>query len=93
MHLLAEKPDYLRTSSNHSDLEVSNGSYIKLFVNGVEQPMMFQDIYEGPYFAAVSLYMHASCRLNLGPSDEFKFRPSDPKVQAYSKLADSVNAV
>ncbi len=61
LHLLAEKPDYLRSSANPSELEVSNGSYIKLFKNGIEQRFSFVDIYEGHYHAAISLYMNARC--------------------------------
>lgn len=47
-------------------LEVSEGSFIEFYKNGVKQSRQFIDIFEGTYHAAVSLYMHARCKVNFG---------------------------
>ena len=48
------------------------------------------DIYEGHYHAAVSVYMNAACRVNLGP--HFQHRPAED-VNAYYSLLESPNMV
>ena len=103
IHLLADKPHFMRDKkhSNHLDdivsveilkqtkeeqLEVSNGSYIKFYKNGKLQGLTFNDIYEGKYHAAVSLYMQARCKVNFGGAP-FKFKPeTDKPWDAYSYL-------
>ena len=61
MHLEHEKPRFLRSTKEDNDLEPSDGSFIKLYKNGVEQACFFNNIYEGSYYAAISLYMNAQC--------------------------------
>ena len=51
---------------NKENLYVSEGSYIEFYKNGVLQSKKFPDIYEGTYHAAISVYMHARCRINFG---------------------------
>ena len=68
LHLIAEKPTFLRQSDRADLLEVSQGSYIKMTINGIEQPVTFLNIYEGHYHAAVSLFMNARCSINYGPN-------------------------
>ena len=60
-------------------LEVSDGSYINFYKNGVLQEHNFFDIYEGTYHAAVSLYMHGRCRVNFG-KNPFVYSPFSSKV-------------
>ena len=55
-------------------LEVSDGSYIDFYKNGVLQERKFLDIFEGTYHAAVSMYMHGKCRVNFGKSP-FAYTP------------------
>jgi Set1/Ash2 histone methyltransferase complex subunit ASH2 len=49
------------------------GTAIQGFVNGVPHGALFNDLLQGEYFAAVSLYMNARVRVNFGPS--FRFPP------------------
>ena len=80
LHLIAEKPAFLRQAgSDTSKLEVSQGSYVSLYKNGVLQPHEFKNIYEGYYHVAVSLFMNARCKVNFGPhfdhAPQSDFRP------------------
>lgn len=56
-------------------LRVHKGSCIEGFLNGVSQGVMFQDIYEGTYYPAVSLYYGCTATLNFGP--DFKHAPPE----------------
>jgi len=49
------------------------GSKIYFFKNGVSQGVAFEDIYEGDYYPAVSLYRGAHTTVNFGP--DFKHPP------------------
>jgi len=40
----------------------------------MKQSHSFLDIFEGPYRACISLYMHAQCKVNFGALP-FKFAP------------------
>ena len=51
-----------------------SGSYIRFYKNGVLQNFEHENIYEGTYFAGVSLYMQATCRINFG-GQQFKYLP------------------
>ena len=67
---------------------MSEQSYIQFSKNGELLPAQFVDIYEGTYHAAISLYMQARCRINLGPT--FQFNQSE---QAYSELAGTEKCI
>ena len=54
---------------------MSEGSYIEFYKNGVLQERKFIDIFEGTYHAAVSVYMHARCKVNFGKCP-FAFQPN-----------------
>ena len=62
-------------------LEVSDGSYMEFYKNGVLQERKFVDIYEGTYHAAVSLYMHGRCKVNFGKCP-FSYQPRSSSDQA-----------
>jgi len=47
-------------SDRGGQLLVSPGSRLECFKNGVNQGVMFADIYEGEYFPAISLYFGAT---------------------------------
>lgn len=54
------------------ELEIGTGSFIKFFKNGKLMENNFENIFEGTYFAGISLYMHAQCIVNFG-SAPFKY--------------------
>ena len=62
--------DYLQPpdmcEADLKNLEVSDGSFIEFFLNGVRQVQYFADIYEADYFLAISLYMNAKVSVNMG---------------------------
>uniref|UniRef100_A0A8C9H4F3 B30.2/SPRY domain-containing protein n=1 Tax=Piliocolobus tephrosceles TaxID=591936 RepID=A0A8C9H4F3_9PRIM len=57
---------------NPPRLKKNHGSYIFFSLNGLIKRNAFYSVYEGFYHPAVSLYMGASARINLGP--HFKYR-------------------
>eukprot|EP00350_Pseudokeronopsis_sp_OXSARD2_P004227 CAMPEP_0170563892 /NCGR_PEP_ID=MMETSP0211-20121228/69626_1 /TAXON_ID=311385 /ORGANISM="Pseudokeronopsis sp., Strain OXSARD2" /LENGTH=102 /DNA_ID=CAMNT_0010882685 /DNA_START=305 /DNA_END=613 /DNA_ORIENTATION=- len=59
IYLKPPKPMFLQSKPNEGDQEVSDGSFIEFFKNGVKQEHLFMDILEGKYHAGVSLYMNA----------------------------------
>lgn len=59
------------------------GSRLVCFKNGVSQGVMFEDIFEGTYYPAVSLYMGAKVRLNFGPN--FAFPPKDLSYKPFNE--------
>lgn len=69
----------------HIELEpkISNGSTIGFSKNGVYQGIAFEDIFEGPYYASLSLYRGARISMNFGPV--FKYPPYDAKFRPYSE--------
>jgi len=62
------------------DIQTSDGSYVKFYKNGTEQKRKFENIFEGTYHAAVSLYMQARVRVNFG---ERPFKHPPPKEEAW----------
>jgi len=54
--------------------KVLPGSKIVFFKNGQSQGIAFQDIFEGTYYPAASLYMGGTVKFNFGPT--FKYPPS-----------------
>jgi hypothetical protein len=77
-----------------NQLQRSKDSIIHYFKNGELQHVFQEDIYEGTYHAAVSLYMHAVCKVNFG-GWPFKYKPAQPKTDTpwlpYSALATGVS--
>jgi len=67
------------------NLEISEGSSISFYKNGVKQSQEFVDIFEADYFAAVSMYMNAKVSINFGQS-KFKYFNSISKAQPKSAL-------
>lgn len=52
------------------------GSKIYFYKNGVCQGLAFEDVYQGAYFPAVSLYKSTTVSINFGP--HFKYPPEVP---------------
>ena len=60
-------------------LLVGSGSFIEFYKNGtLQNKTVFEDIYEGTYFAAISMYMNARCRVNFGKAP-FRHSPQQSK--------------
>ena len=79
-----------KSDSKHDELplEVADGSFIHFYKDGVLQPNSFENIYEGTYYAGVSLYMQARCEVNFGGAP-FRYPPSSldlTDVEPYDTL-------
>lgn len=79
-----EEPRIQPVEPKTEPLEVMRGSSITLFKNGVAQPTRFQNLYKGQYYPAVSLYYHATVKVNFGPS--FVYPPSSTPFEPTCKL-------
>ncbi|KAK3702961.1 hypothetical protein QZH41_012411 [Actinostola sp. cb2023] len=55
--------------------QVDEAVKIKFYKNGVCQGMAFEDIFEGTYYPALSVYKNATVKANFGP--KFHFPPAD----------------
>ena len=75
-----------KSDSKHDEisLEVADGSFIHFYKDGVLQPNSFENIYEGTYYAGISLYMQARCEVNFGGAP-FKY-PLAIDVEPYDTL-------
>ncbi|XP_064601682.1 set1/Ash2 histone methyltransferase complex subunit ASH2-like [Liolophura sinensis] len=87
-HLYYEEKDYV--SETEKNLKPAPGSKIVTFRNGQAQPVAFEDIFEGVYYPAVSLYKNASVTINFGPV--FKHPPEMPKdLQSYKPMSEAAS--
>lgn len=82
-HLYFEEKDLVDKAEK--SLKPLPESQIKFYKNGVCQGVAWQDIYEGTYYPAVSLYKNATITLNFGP--DFQFPPTDEDFQPMSYKA------
>ena len=58
--------------------------------NGESLGVMFEDLYDGTYYPAASLYMGARVKFNFGP--DFKYPPKDLEYQPVSDAVHEHNA-
>ncbi|XP_077999260.1 set1/Ash2 histone methyltransferase complex subunit ASH2-like [Glandiceps talaboti] len=72
-HLYFEVKDFVQETEK--GLQTTNGSKIMFYKNGVPQGTSYEDIYEGIYYPAISLYKNATVSVNFGP--DFKYPPKD----------------
>jgi hypothetical protein len=71
VHMKPPKPKVRNQEFNKiAQPEVNEGSKLIFFKNGKCLGTAFQDLKEGFYFAAISLYMNAKVRMNFGPEFE-----------------------
>eukprot|EP00041_Stephanoeca_diplocostata_P028844 m.834739 g.834739 ORF g.834739 m.834739 type:complete len:557 (+) comp23450_c0_seq5:166-1836(+) len=85
-----QKEYYEEAQANKVDvskLKPVAGSYLQCFKNGVNQGVMFDNLIEGTYYPAVSLYMGARVSVNFGP--DFKYPP--PSDMTYAPMCDAVH--
>ena len=66
-------------------LVTHRNSSISFFKNGKNQGVAFEDIFQGVYYPAASLYKNSTVEFNFGP--KFKFLPSLP---FYKPMSDRV---
>jgi len=72
------------------------GSFIKFFVNGVDQGKAYVDILEGTYYPAISVFTlpeqreGATVTVNFGPSFVHGLPPEEHAVQPLCSLADPI---
>lgn len=75
VHMKPPKPKVRNQELNKNAVpEINEGSKLIFFKNGKYLGVAFQDLKEGFYFAAVSLYMNSKVKMNFGP--EFEKPPS-----------------
>ncbi|XP_006824960.1 set1/Ash2 histone methyltransferase complex subunit ASH2-like [Saccoglossus kowalevskii] len=72
-HLYFEEKDLVQETEK--SLTDNDNSKIILYKNGVCYNVAWQDIYEGVYYPAVSIYKNATVSINFGP--DFKYPPKD----------------
>ncbi|XP_062515147.1 set1/Ash2 histone methyltransferase complex subunit ASH2-like [Corticium candelabrum] len=63
------------------------GSKIIFFKNGKSQGIAWEDIYDGSYYPAISLYKNASVLMNFGP--EFLYPPEG--LTNYRPMSDAID--
>ncbi|XP_018494847.1 set1/Ash2 histone methyltransferase complex subunit ASH2 [Galendromus occidentalis] len=59
------------------------GSRVSFFKNGKLEGVAFENLYEGTYYPAISLYKNATIKANFGP--RFRFPPRGYKYRAISE--------
>ncbi|XP_064632131.1 set1/Ash2 histone methyltransferase complex subunit ASH2-like [Lineus longissimus] len=81
-NLYYEEKDYIPEAEK--GLKTSPGSKIVFYKNGVNQSTAWQDISEGTYYPAFSLYKNSTITVNFGP--DFRYPPTD--LEDYKPVSD-----
>ncbi|XP_061406597.1 set1/Ash2 histone methyltransferase complex subunit ASH2-like isoform X1 [Lethenteron reissneri] len=81
-YLYFEEKDFVDKAEK--SLKPAHDSKVVFYKNGVGQGTAFEDVYEGVYFPAVSLYKSCSVSVNFGPN--FKHPPKDVTYQPMSDM-------
>uniref|UniRef100_A0A672M7X4 Set1/Ash2 histone methyltransferase complex subunit ASH2 n=1 Tax=Sinocyclocheilus grahami TaxID=75366 RepID=A0A672M7X4_SINGR len=81
-YLYFEEKDYVDKAEK--SLKPTSSSRIIFFKNGVNQGVAYEDLYEGMYYPAISLYKSCTVSVNFGP--HFKYPPKDIKHQPISDM-------
>ncbi|CAF1294894.1 unnamed protein product [Rotaria sp. Silwood1] len=84
-YIYFEERDDLRTGE--ANLKPTNGGKIIFYKNGINQGVAFTNIYEGNYYAAISIYYGATVSVNFGPT--FVHPPTDSSV-SWKPLTESI---
>ncbi|KAL8586825.1 hypothetical protein ACOMHN_052701 [Nucella lapillus] len=72
-HLYFEEKDSVNEAEKA--LQPAVGSKMVMYRNGKSWGVAFEDVFEGIYYPAISLYKHAVVTVNFGP--DFKYPPKD----------------
>uniref|UniRef100_A0A3Q3NP79 Ash2 like, histone lysine methyltransferase complex subunit n=1 Tax=Labrus bergylta TaxID=56723 RepID=A0A3Q3NP79_9LABR len=81
-YLYFEEKDYVDKAEK--SLKVMPPSRMIFFKNGVSQGVAYENLFEGLYFPAISLYKSCQVSVNFGP--HFKHPPKDLKYQPMSDM-------
>uniref|UniRef100_A0A8C4DNY2 Set1/Ash2 histone methyltransferase complex subunit ASH2 n=1 Tax=Dicentrarchus labrax TaxID=13489 RepID=A0A8C4DNY2_DICLA len=81
-YLYFEEKDYVDKAEK--SLKSMTPSRMIFFKNGVSQGVAFENLFEGLYFPAISLYKSCTVSVNFGP--HFKHPPKDLKYQPMSDM-------
>ncbi|XP_063745030.1 LOW QUALITY PROTEIN: set1/Ash2 histone methyltransferase complex subunit ASH2 [Eleginops maclovinus] len=81
-YLYFEEKDYVDKAEK--SLKSMTPSKMIFFKNGVSQGVAFENLFEGMYFPAISLYKSCTVSVNFGP--HFKHPPKDLKYQPMSDM-------
>ncbi|KAK1883729.1 Set1/Ash2 histone methyltransferase complex subunit ASH2 [Dissostichus eleginoides] len=81
-YLYFEEKDYVDKAEK--SLKSMSPSKMVFFKNGVSQGVAFENLFEGMYFPAISLYKSCTVSVNFGP--HFKHPPKDLKYQPMSDM-------
>ncbi|CAF1162961.1 unnamed protein product [Rotaria sordida] len=84
-YIYFEERDDLRTGE--ANLKSANGGKIIFYKNGINQGVAFTNIYEGNYYAAISIYYGATVSVNFGPT--FVHPPTDSPIP-WKPLTESI---
>uniref|UniRef100_A0A8C2K9V0 Ash2 like, histone lysine methyltransferase complex subunit n=1 Tax=Cyprinus carpio TaxID=7962 RepID=A0A8C2K9V0_CYPCA len=81
-YLYFEEKDYVDKAEK--SLKPTSPSRIIFFKNGVNQGVAYEDLFEGMYYPAISLYKSCTVSVNFGP--HFKYPPKDIKYHPISDM-------
>ncbi|XP_046716924.1 set1/Ash2 histone methyltransferase complex subunit ASH2 isoform X2 [Silurus meridionalis] len=81
-YLYFEEKDYVDKAEK--SLKAMNKSRMIFYKNGMNQGVAFENLYEGMYFPAISLYKNCQISVNFGP--HFRYPPKDVKFQPMSDM-------
>ncbi|XP_017287721.2 set1/Ash2 histone methyltransferase complex subunit ASH2 isoform X2 [Kryptolebias marmoratus] len=81
-YLYFEEKDYVDKAEK--SLKPISVSRMVFYKNGVNQGVAFENLFEGIYFPAISLYKSCTVSVNFGPL--FKYPPKDIKYQPMSDM-------
>ncbi|XP_052070290.1 set1/Ash2 histone methyltransferase complex subunit ASH2-like isoform X1 [Mytilus californianus] len=84
-HLYYEEKDHV--SETEKKLKPSRGSQMIMYKNGVSQGVAFEDVFDGIYYPALSLYKNCRVRMNFGP--DFKCIPQG--LKDYRPMSDAAS--
>ncbi len=70
---MMEERENQELSRENSDKRIIEASYVKFYVNGIEQEYKFEGLYEGKYHLVISLYNYAEVELVLN-KELFKYK-------------------
>ncbi|MBN3296925.1 ASH2L methyltransferase, partial [Amia calva] len=81
-YLYFEEKDYVDKAEK--SLKAMPPSRMIFYKNGVNQGVAYENLFEGMYFPAISLYRSCTVSVNFGP--HFKYPPKDVKYQPMSDM-------
>lgn len=81
-YLYFEEKDYVDKAEK--SLKSMSPSRMVFYKNGVDQGVAYENLFEGIYFPAISLYKSCTVSVNFGP--QFKYPPKDIKYQPMSDM-------